>query len=184
MLLSVTYRTSLLTWCLLASYCNSSTVENNLTTILWINWSADREDAKCKYFVSSIQFNTIKKLNILKLLHTRFEKIGKYEGDAKHFSSLFYLQAIFKNEKSKSISVINTETGAGPSSGFLFVANVCGISLLWLGGIGMGLGWLDTIGKESRHCSIKASSISEHPCLPQGPDSKANLRSVGPVSCH
>lgn len=79
--------------------------------------------------------------------------------------------------------MINSETGAGPAVSDSLIL-ICGIGLLSLGNTGAGQGWLDTIRQESRDCSIKASSISEHPCLPQGPDSKANLRSVGPVSCH
>ena len=82
--------------------------------------------------------------------------------------------------------MINIETGAGPTSRFPFVAIVCGISSLRPGGIGVGRGWSDTIGGGKRGIvALKLLlSVSEHPCLPRGPDSQANLRSVGPVSCH
>lgn len=66
--------------------------------MLWINyWSADGEVAECKYFVGSMQLNATEKLNILKQQHAHLEKICKCEAEAKHFSSIFSSQAIFKD---------------------------------------------------------------------------------------
>lgn len=39
------------------------------------------------------------------------------------------------------------------------------------------------LGKKARTVALKLH-LTEHPCLPLRPDSKANFRSVGPVSCH
>lgn len=81
--------------------------------------------------------------------------------------------------------MINTRTGTVPRPRFPFVVIICEdkftLTLRYRSGTGM-VGY--STEKESRDGSIKNSSLSEHPCLPQGPDSKANLRSVGPVSCH